>query len=129
MGNQTAPKKLTKVAVDRTTVDYWTEYFEEYGTMLTKGIARRVASALVSAVYRRTAQKAPNADFQVVRVGLVPRAKAAFRDQNGKLRSVKTEGFFRAVLKEGGKSRVVRRQFCAELDPKGNLLALDSVAL
>lgn len=130
MGKQNAPQQPhTKIAVDRTAEDYWSDYFEEYGVMFTREIPRRIASAIMTALHKRLAAAGKKVQLKVIRADLRPRAKAAIRDEKGRLQQIKTEGFFRAAVRDGNKTRTIRRQFCAAFDPKGNLISLDSVAI
>jgi hypothetical protein len=126
----TSKGKIQKIAVDSETEDYWETYFGPYGAMFTREIPRKIASGLVTAMQRRQASKgAPTPPMKVVSVKLAPKAKACKKASDGSIEEIRAEGVFRGVFHDGKGEQTVRRFFHAVFDGKGQMTALESVAV
>ena len=102
-----------KQALDSAAIDYWTQYFGEYGKQWVRNIPRNVKSAMVADLRRQAGQDTA----EVVNSSVIPLGYAIQADR------VVLDGMYRGTYSDG---RREGKLFQAQFDHDGKLLALKS---
>lgn len=107
-----------KVAADKTTADYWVEYFGDYGRMLTRDIPRVIKAAVLPQLKR--AASSGDREFVVTASSVVPMGYRV--DEDG---GVSLDGILRVAYTTKGQERTAARLFCATFSADGELTDID----
>ncbi len=104
---------LSKQAVDQTAIDYWTQYFGEYGKLWVREIPRNIRASLVPESNRT----ASDGDGELTESSVVPLGYAVTADR------LILDGVFRGRFASG---RRESKLFRAQFDHDGQLINLES---
>jgi len=114
-----------KEAADAKTVQYWTDYFGDYGKILTGNVPRRVAKVVAKKLARKVAGTARS--FRIVSMQIRPLTAAP--PTPTKTGGLTFEGWATGVVERDGERTRFARAFTADFDQSNAMVAFDDMPL